>query len=86
MDQLLNTESDPKEQISSDDYVHTSFRTEQQTQNEEPHPPKEDSDSHAAQDDPVVTEPPETNPETAAGTARYPTRTHHPPEYFRITS
>lgn len=86
MDQLLNTGSDPKEQTSSDDYVHTSVQTEQPPQNEEPHPPKEDSDPHAAQDDPNVTEHPETNSEAAAGTARYPTRIHYPPEYFRITS
>ena len=85
MDQLLNTGSDSKEQTSSDDYVHTSVQTEQPPQNEEPHPPEEDPDPHAAQDDPNVTEPPETNSEAAAGTARYPTRTHHPPEYFRIT-
>ena len=65
--------------------MHTSVQTEQPPQYEEPHPPDEDPDPQVAQDDSNVTEPPETNSETAAGTARYPTRTHHPPEYFRIT-
>ena len=86
MDQLLNTGSDPKKRTSSDDYVHTSVQTEQPPQNEEPHPPEKDPDPHAAPDDPNITEPPETNSETAAGIAQYSTRTHCPPEYFRITS
>lgn len=81
MDQLLSAESDTKEQTLSDDYVHTSIQTEQARQNEEQQHLAEDPEPQ----DPNVTEPPDTNFETAAGTARYPTRTHHPPEYFRIT-
>lgn len=73
-------ESDTREQ-TSDDFVHTSVQTEQSTQNDEPHFPEEDSDPQAAQDDSNATEPAETNSEIV----RYPTRTHHPPEYFHIT-
>ena len=58
--------------------MHTSVQTEQRTQTDEPHSPEEDSDPQAAQDDLNITEPPGTNSETAAGTAYYPTRTHHP--------
>lgn len=74
VDQLLSAESDTKEQTSSDDYVHTSIQTEQARQNEEQQHLAEDPEPQ----DPNVTEPPDTNFETAAGTAHYPTRTHHP--------
>ena len=65
--------------------MHTSVQTEQTRQTEEQPPPEEDPDPRAAQDELDITEPPENHSETAAGTARYPSRTHHPPEYFRIT-
>ena len=63
-----------KEQTWSDDYVHTLIQTEQARQNEEQQHPKEDPEPQ----DPNVTE-------TDSEAARYTTRTHHPPEYFRIT-
>ena len=78
-----SVESDTKESVSADDYVHmcTAVRTEQS----EAQPPKEDPDSQAAQDDSNITESLQTNSGTAAGTARYPSRTHHPPDYFHNT-
>ena len=79
---MLSAGSETKEQSPSDDYVHTSVQTEQTRQNEEQPPPEEDPDPRAELD---ITEPPENHSETAARTARYPSRTHHPPEYFRIT-
>ena len=85
VDQLLTAESGTRQSSSSDDYLYPSGTAEQTRQNEEQHPPEEDSDPQDAQDEPTVTEPPRSNSETAAGTARYPQRSHHPPDYFHDT-
>ena len=88
VDQLLNTGQEPEEQnddSASDNYCYPSVQERQIEEQSPPDPPNVELDDHVAQDDENITEPSENNFQVAAGTASYPKRSRHPPDYLHET-
>ena len=83
VDQMLSAGATTDENTAdTDDLSYPLVENEQPDRNERQHPTVEERNPQAETSGESVTEPPENNFHSAADTARYPKRSHYPPDYF----